>query len=239
MKEPGVRMTYCKTIESAIRYQLKKRRKALHRLEPDYIRCIILATGIFCDAVESGSVDYSTFDTRTTNFDNAAEFRVSVNSNGFYFHFIDFHFIWFAESDGIMETYAELFINGAWEMYNPGDCWDDNGCAIRLWTDFSVAQTDASGIPRSVAGSPREPLFDETQTNDGSSSESNAGLFLPDRDCFTLEGPTMEIVPDLPVLFTVTIGLELEANNGASAEANFREGPYEINVGLVSCRVLE
>jgi hypothetical protein len=223
-----------------LRGDLPERGAILHGLKnPPYRRCLILATGIFIDGVSlGGNVTHSDFDTRTANFDNSARQRTSIQNSGFCLMFMDFHFIWMAESDGILYPETQVYFNGAWERHNPSDCWDENFAHFAIWSDFSIAQTDPSGTPRALSAGSREALFEGRAEHRGSHASNETVSILPDRDFVTMDAPRMEIVEGLPVLFTGTVGFFLDSANGADVTFDFFTRPYEINVGVVSFEVV-
>jgi len=225
--------------QQRFRKRFPDRRTVLLGLKnPPYRRCLVLATGIFIDGPIIGDASYSDFISRTSDFDNSARIRATVNNNGACLTFIDYHFFWTAESDGILYPETYITFNGSWQRYNPSDCTDENIAILQIWTDFSVAQMDPSGEPRAHSPGSIEPLYERSVRHSGSSADTETVPILPDRDYVNLDAPRMEIVAHLPVIFTVTVGFQLASNNGADVTLDFLTEPFEINVSGVVFEVV-
>ncbi len=222
-----------------LREKLPERGAVLNRLKnPPYRRHLKYATNIEADVTSVGNVSLSDFVILTDYEYNSARLLTTINNNGTAQTYVDFYFIWIAESDGIMTAETNLYFNGSFERFQPGNCKRcDSRAQFVLWSEFAVSQSDLSGEPRAIAPGSTEPLFSFSHLHDHSSSESEVTPILPDRDFVSLSSRRMEIVEGLPVLFNVTIGYFLSCNENADVAFDFHTPPYDINVHLISLQV--
>ena len=222
---------------------LKKRYKTAssHGGNPTLIGFLVKADAILSTKSTTliGPVDTSRSQplvVQAANFDNIAEEDNSIYTSpgglGRIVSFIDFHFIWQSDRDGLLTPAIGLLIRGGWQIETPPDCWNVNNASVKVSAALRVQQTQNNGMPIVITGSPIQSILDRDFTGGGSYGYVYYDELYPFADKMDLVTPQMQIQAGSPVVFTVTVWADIYAENGGDAEVDMRTGPFQIEVPL-------
>lgn len=169
---------------------------------------------------------------------NLAQTRADVSSGGYLggpmkgaLVNIDWHFVWSAPQNGLLNATTFLQLNGAtWLAVNP-DC--NGGVAeSSLTATLGLTQWDSSGQPQHDAETV-DLLDQEIQTSWGDSLGKVQFIALDETDTVgTGRAFQFPVLADVPILMTVSAQLYVFVWN-AQAALDFLSGAYRLNVPFV------
>lgn len=230
----------------ALRKQMLGRRRVLKELSghsPD-LYAVSTADEIRLFSLQGGAggpdIDTPRAHSRARSLDNEADFgggvRTSESGSGWLASYLDFEFVWLAEERGILRSEGYMQLVGDYETVNPGHCTRTSETRLYLEATIRVAQTDLSGRERAHATWTAPPILDIRRTAGGGDS-FGTHYYTGIGDEIDIEAPPMEIVADLPVIFTLTLAMGLQASTGGEVTLNLAESYREVNVSGVAMTV--